>query len=190
MACGATLKRSLDFDPLHSPGQRSPKRRRCIPMAMSSTPPAKVQNNSPFGEVSPKLTSEQIAANIACEIKRIQRRKQLTCGSPQAGGSSSPPRSPPLSFAPPTDAMMPQSCASAIASSASYFPSRLDTPLFTYRQVSLYCERMLKEREDQIRQQYDQVLSAKLAEQYESFLKFNYDQIQRRMGEQPSSYFS
>jgi len=191
MACGATLKRSLDFDPLHSPGQCSPKRRRCIPMNVApTTPPAKVHRNSPFGEVSPKLSSDQIAANIAFEIKRIQRRKQ-TLGCP-ISPSSSPPRQ---SFSPPPDAFMPQSCASAVAStSSSYFnalsPTKRDTPLFTFKQVSHFCERMLKEREDQIREQYDQVLSSKLAEQYEAFLKFNYDQIQRRMQEQPSSYIS
>ena len=63
MACGATLslKRSLEFDPLHSPShQRSPKRRRCMPMTLSpSTPPVKQQhtNPSPFQDVGPKLSS-------------------------------------------------------------------------------------------------------------------------------------
>ena len=60
MACGATLKRSLDFDPLHSPGQTTPKRRRCMPMTLSpSTPPTKQHQiqPSPFGEVGPKLSS-------------------------------------------------------------------------------------------------------------------------------------
>ena len=58
MACGATLKRSLDFDPLHSPGQTTPKRRRCMPMTLSpSTPPTKNAQSSPFNDVIPKLSS-------------------------------------------------------------------------------------------------------------------------------------
>ena len=60
MACGATMKRSLEFDPVHSPGQTTPKRRRCMPMTLSpSTPPTKQHqlHPSPFGEVSPKLSS-------------------------------------------------------------------------------------------------------------------------------------
>lgn len=60
MACGATLKRSLEFDPLHSPSQTTPKRRRCMPMTLSpSTPPTKQHQiqPSPFGEVGPKLSS-------------------------------------------------------------------------------------------------------------------------------------
>ena len=60
MAC-ATLKRSLEFDPLHhSPSQRSPKRRRCMPMTLSPTAPPTKQhqtNSSPFGEVAPRLTN-------------------------------------------------------------------------------------------------------------------------------------
>jgi hypothetical protein len=84
-------------------------------------------------------------------------------------------------------------------------PSRRDAPLFTFRQVGLICERILKEREAHIRQEYDDVLNTKLAgitntrfvisinteliikliidcliEQYDTFVKFTYDQIQKR----------
>lgn len=45
---------------------------------------------------------------------------------------------------------------------------------------------MLKEREDGLREQYDQVLANKLAEQYDAFVKFTYDQIQRRYEAEPS----
>jgi hypothetical protein len=44
----------------------------------------------------------------------------------------------------------------------------------------MLCERLLKEREIAIRSEYDQVLTAKLAEQYDAFVKFTYDQIQQR----------
>lgn len=45
---------------------------------------------------------------------------------------------------------------------------------------------MLKEREDTLREQYDAVLTTKLAEQYDAFVKFTYDQIQRRFEAAPS----
>lgn len=45
--------------------------------------------------------------------------------------------------------------------------------------MGLICERMLKERESEIREEYDNVLTAKLAEQYEAFVKFTYDQIHK-----------
>ena len=98
-------------------------------------------------------------------------------------------------------------------------------PLFTLKQVQLICERMLKERERELREEYDKVLNTKLAgkllilfngacrqiilvfgaqkcvfqdlsnfvlsflilEQYDAFVKFSYDQVQRRLGEAPLS---
>lgn len=75
-------------------------------------------------------------------------------------------------------------------------PRRPDSPpnvvknpekaLFTFKQVQMICERMLKEREDALREQYDAVLTTKLAEQYDAFVKFTYDQIQRRYEAAPS----
>lgn len=53
-------------------------------------------------------------------------------------------------------------------------------------QVQLICARMLKEREEYLREQYDTVLTNKLAEQYDAFVKFTYDQIQRRYEAAPS----
>ena len=44
--------------------------------------------------------------------------------------------------------------------------------------MTALCERMVKDRTDQLREEYDKVLANKLAEQYEAFLKFNHDQIQ------------
>ncbi len=42
-------------------------------------------------------------------------------------------------------------------------PPRKDQPLFTLKQVTLICERMLKEREAQVTEEYDKVLREKLA---------------------------
>jgi len=78
MAC-VTLKRSLEFDPVHSPGGRTPKRRRCMPMCIPATSSAsKCHEPSPFAEVATPLTPEQILANVREEVKRLQRRKQLS----------------------------------------------------------------------------------------------------------------
>ena len=38
-----------------------------------------------------------------------------------------------------------------------------DQPLFTLKQVTMVCQRMMKEREELVREEYDKVLSAKLA---------------------------
>lgn len=53
----------------------------------------------------------------------------------------------------------------------------------------MICARMIKDSEDTIREQYDAVLTTKLAEQYDAFVKFTYDQIQRRYEAAPSCKF-
>ncbi|KER27390.1 hypothetical protein T265_05565 [Opisthorchis viverrini] len=63
-------------------------------------------------------------------------------------------------------------------------------PIFTLPQVTALCDRLIKEREDELRQEYDLILSCKLAEQYEAFLKFNHDQLQSRFQNTPMSYVS
>ncbi|XP_071455650.1 akirin-2 [Hetaerina americana] len=182
MAC-ATLKRTLDFDPVHN--GRPSKRRRCVPMCVSpKTPPTRQHeiNPSPFGQVSPKLTPEKMAANIREEIRRLHRRKQLHF-YPQSEGTSSDSTS--LSPTHQIEAPNPMEglswSPSTSISTLSTTPSTTkEKPLFTFRQVGLICERMLIERESHIREEYDRVLTLKLAEQYDAFVKFTYDQLQKR----------
>lgn len=174
MAC-ATLKRSHEWDPLSSPGGRTPKRRRCTPVVSPSPKMFKssVENYSPFGDVSSKLTSEQITVNLREEIKKLQRRKQLRFDGAENSDNS---------------------CGSPIASTSTatglMAPACRDQPLFTFRQVGLICERMIKDRENQIRDEYDRILNAKLAEQYDTFVKFTHDQIQKHYESCVPSYLS
>ncbi|XP_053672431.1 akirin [Anopheles nili] len=201
MAC-ATLKRSLDWESLN---QRPTKRRRCHPFgspshsqspsaSASSSPSAASATSaaaaaaaasmrvmepkpSPFAEATcSKLTPEKMAQNITEEIKRLHRRKQLTFNShnvermqdSESSGSEMGPDSPRRPDSPPSMVKNPEKA------------------LFTFKQVQMICERMLKEREDALREQYDAVLTTKLAEQYDAFVKFTYDQIQRRYEAAPS----
>jgi len=116
-----------------------------------------------------------MAENIREEIRRLNRRKQLSFGSSHA-----------------VEQM--QDSESSGSEMGAESPRRPDTPpaknpemaLFTFKQVQMICERMLKEREEKLREQYDAVLNTKLAEQYDAFVKFTYDQIQRRYEAAPS----
>ncbi|XP_045129264.1 akirin-2-like [Portunus trituberculatus] len=194
MAC-VTLKRSLEFDPLHhgSCTPRPHKRRRCMPMCVSPQSAAAAtarhtESQSPFSEVTPTLTPEQIAQNVREEIRRLKRRKILQCGERSMdceGGYESPASPPsPASLTSP----LPSPSSSASASVASLHPSQhsslsKDKPLFTFRQVNLICEQLLRERETNIREEYDKVLASKLAEQYDCFVRFTTDQIQQRLSQ-------
>ena len=106
------------------------------------------------------LLSEQIATNLSLEIRRLQKRKQL-----HFTGSSSPPPSATSS----QDNVMDNcgvpslSTASSTALFNALSPNKRDIPLFTFKQVSLICERMIKERETQIREEYNTVLTCKMA---------------------------
>uniref|UniRef100_A0A8B9M7B2 Akirin-2 n=1 Tax=Accipiter nisus TaxID=211598 RepID=A0A8B9M7B2_9AVES len=191
MACGATLKRTLDFDPLLSPA--SPKRRRCAPLSAPASAAASSSSSfaaaspqkylrmepSPFGEVSSRLTTEQILYNIKQEYKRMQKRRHLENSFQQTDPCCSTDAQP--------HAFLLTGPALPGTSSAASSPLKKEQPLFTLRQVGMICERLLKEREEKIREEYEEILTTKLAEQYDAFVKFTHDQIMRRYGEQPAS---
>ncbi|KAE8602942.1 hypothetical protein XENTR_v10014185 [Xenopus tropicalis] len=181
MACGATLKRTIEFDPLLSPAA-SPKRRRCAPLSPPGPSPQKYlrMEPSPFGEVSPRLTAEQILYNIKQEYKRMQKRRHLEA-SFQPTDPCCSSEGQPQTFIP-SGPTLPGTSATS--------PLRKEQPLFSLRQVGMICERLLKEREDKVREEYEEILTTKLAEQYDAFVKFTHDQIMRRFGEQPASYVS
>lgn len=68
--------------------------------------------------------------------------------------------------------------------------SHNDVPLFSMNQVNSLCDKMLKEREQYIREQYDKILAQKLNEQYDAFVKFTHEQIQRRFETSQCTYVS
>ncbi|KAM8977347.1 akirin-1-like [Pelodytes ibericus] len=184
MACGATLKRSMEFEALLSP--QSPKRRRCAPLPGSpATPNAQrcgLRPETQPGQQSPipqlggdrRLTPEQIFHNLKQEYSRYQRRRQLegTFNHIEAGSSNE----------------VHASCSALTAPASPGSMGKKEQPTFSLRQVGALCERLLKDHEDKIREEYEQILNTKLEEQYESFVKFTQDQIMRRYGARPASY--
>ncbi|XP_029451292.1 akirin-2-like isoform X2 [Rhinatrema bivittatum] len=163
MACGATLKRTLEFDPLLS--QASPKRRRCAPLSAPSAAASSPQKSlrmepSPFGDVSSRLTAGQILYSIKQEHKRMQKRRHLEstfqqtdpCCSNDAQTHTFLLGGPAVSGASP-----------ASSPSPSPPPLKKEQPLFTLRQVGMICERLLKEREEKVREEYEEILTTKLA---------------------------
>lgn len=94
------------------------------------------------------LFVEQIAQNVEQEWRRLQKRKRLMAISPTS-----------TSF---FETHAGQLQPSAIQQSTS----DNNKPLFTLKQVQLICERMLKEREKQLQEEYDKVLNTKLGGEY------------------------
>lgn len=140
---------------------------------------------SPFGRVSSALTTEQILSNIKQEYKRMQKRRHLESSFQQSDSVCSG-----LDSQPHASISGSSSATLTGVSSGAASPSRREQPLFTLKQVGMICERLLKEREEKVREEYDEILTTKLAEQYDAFVKFTHDQLMRRFGEQPASYVS
>ncbi|KAB0351059.1 hypothetical protein FD754_015916 [Muntiacus muntjak] len=205
MACGATLKRTLDFDPLLSPA--SPKRRRCAPLsaptsaaaspssaaaataasfsaaAASPQNPAflliyiyllyiyiyiyiytythtyiaeiKKQIPEEFNKLSHLLQIKQILYNIKQEYKRMQKRRHLETSFQQTDPCCASEAQP--------HAFLLTGPASPGTPSGTSSPLKKEQPLFTLRQVGMICERLLKEREEKVREEYEEILNTKLA---------------------------
>ncbi|CAH2249168.1 jg21737 [Pararge aegeria aegeria] len=170
MAC-ATLKRNFDWE---SMAQLPAKRRRCAPFAASSStsPGLKMSESksSIFGETvsaPAKMTPERMAQEICDEIMRLQRRKQLRLATGAAASCSSSSGSEGDSSPPHRSGQTARQKVNRRA-------------LFTFKQVRIICERMLSDQEAALRAEYETALSNKLAEQYDAFVRFNIDQVQRR----------
>lgn len=201
MACGATLslKRSLEFDPVHSPFQSSsPKRRRFVSTTPSIASNLNVHHH--FGLSSSisslnnsTLTTDDITAHVAAECKH--RKRDVVDDAPDARSTSSSPallnNEGASSYNSAVQASSSDSQLSVPGSPPRVpSPDKCDAPLLTFRQVSRVCEKMIEEREGQLHEQYEHVLVMKIAEQYEAFLKFNQDQLQRKYAASTASYVS
>jgi len=171
MACCVGVKRpcpDLDSVSTPPPAALTPKRRRPLasgsPPACGSNLPLGIQQQhqkilfSPFGGEAnvPELRSEAIANQIREEMKRFQNRRQLNFSNNDCNGNVA---SPSVGF---------------IGSQNSDDNNR---PLFTFDQVHQICGRMLQDRETVLREHFQKILTAKLDEQYETFVKFAQDQL-------------
>uniref|UniRef100_A0A5F8HH42 Akirin 1 n=1 Tax=Monodelphis domestica TaxID=13616 RepID=A0A5F8HH42_MONDO len=108
-------------------------------------------------------TLEQIFHNIKQEYSCYHRWRQLEAVLNQSETCTSEGQSPSLGLTAPC------------SPSSSWM--KKDQPTFTFCQVRLLCESLLKDYEDRIQEEYEQILNTKLAEQYESFVKFTHDHI-------------
>lgn len=62
--------------------------------------------------------------------------------------------------------------------------------LFTQEELREIVQRAIARREGEIRSEYDQVLQARLAEQFNSFRRFHEDYVSRQLNQSDYSYMS
>ncbi|CAF0892246.1 unnamed protein product [Adineta steineri] len=183
MASCMALKRSFEHDrdssnnnPFESRTTASPssskRQRRCFPMTVVSSPTTTTMTNETtestvFPDVQPILTTDVLLTRIKEEVRRLQRRHQMKI--PTSSELSDDDNNTNLN-----------ECRSTTNSQH----------LLTLKQVNIICARLLKEREEKLREEYDRILSNKLSEQYEGFVRFTQDQLTRRFSELQFSYVS
>jgi len=181
MACGLALKRQLDLDsPLGPMHPHSPKRQRTSPYAVatkkggmssspSRTPPA-------FSDSTDNITEDLIDA-AALQAKRL-----LQGSRGNSSGEVLPVHSPSGDNLNDLVKSFLTQCGVAGADE--------DRPLFSLKQVVALCAKLLQQREEHIRSEYDAVLERKLAEQYETFTRWAQDELHRRFNDGTPSYVS
>jgi len=61
---------------------------------------------------------------------------------------------------------------------------------YTEEQVNKIVNNALKQREEELREEYNKILNERLAEQFENFSRFNQDYVYRQLNSKPCSYVS
>lgn len=124
---------------------------------------------SVFPDVQPALSTDLLFNRIKEEVRRLQRRHQVKIS---------------------TNETLEDETNGNLQTEQRSTGSKNPQYLLTLTQVNMICARLLKEREDLLREEYEQILSNKLNEQYESFLRFTQDQLTQRFSQLQFSYVS
>jgi len=141
MLAVATLKRSLEFDPV----EQGVKRKRAEIKLSSTT--FTISNNTSSSSPS-KQQQQQQPSIFTSSSNKTQSLK-----------------------------------------SSSLTPSTDDTPMFTYNQTAQMCAHLLREQDKSIREQYEQLLTTKLNEQYEQFIRYSHDSVHKNPSKQKLFHF-
>ncbi|KAL3313566.1 Akirin-2 [Cichlidogyrus casuarinus] len=180
MAC-VTLKRPNDHDLFNYIAN---KRRRMHNNLAPSTSSSSLTRPSPFKNHDSTESRKIILRKLKDEMVRMHNRRLIPniIDSVPSGASTQNVtqsfenlvlRSPERDS---SDSETERSLDNAIS------PSPLDMkPLFNIQQVMRICEKLFKEREEEIRAEYDKILNNRLAEQYEAFLEFNKEHFHTRL---------
>jgi hypothetical protein len=154
MLAVASLKRSLEFDPV----EQGVKRKR-----------AEMKLSPPSSPISSSSTTSTFTTNTTPSSPSKQQQQQ------QSIFTSSPNKNQSLVFKKPCS-------LTALTSTSSSTTD--DIPMFTYTQTAQMCARLLREQDRSIREQYEQLLSNKLTEQYDTFVRYTHDSVHKDQSKQ------
>lgn len=135
-------------------------------------------------------SNTELMERIRQEAKRLIKRKQINLNTSNSSDSTGA-----LSVEEASNNESSSSGKFALTTSPKKSSNQLmlshnDLPIFSMNQVNSICERMIGERETALREEYDKILAKKMSEQYDAFVKFTHEQIQRRFESSQCSYVS
>lgn len=197
MACGATLKRTHEFDPLMSPGRGSPPKRMCLTKELMSpsnsrrtcSPTTSLQSTA-FAEAAQKLASSGQYPALSSLYTSHGQSSALWHHSATAAAGTSQDVKPSSSAVSMSSSFITSSVSDSSLLSQQPHPEHL----YTLSQVDVIVRHIVSEHEETVRDKFNTVLQNKLAEQHESFVKFTSDQLQRRFSnntaDDTADYFS
>jgi hypothetical protein len=148
MLAVASLKRSLEFDPV----EQGAKRKRA---EMKLSPPSSPISSSSYPiNASPASPSKPTSIFTSSPSKKSSTVVQKPC---------------------------------SLTALASATATNDDVPMFSYAQTAQMCARLLREQDQSIREQYEQLLSMKSTEQYDTFIRYTHDSVYKDSSKQASS---
>ncbi|CAI4222484.1 unnamed protein product [Auanema sp. JU1783] len=201
MACGLALKRPHEYDSYMSEDGYSSEAKRarqtahCSPFraqigtiaaslpSTSSNFAQKIQNqesNNPFSSITGcQLTSSQLGAYLRSEIKNLKRRKLIPrkTVTDDITDENKPNKEYRAPESPSHSGSDSDGETSTSKQSNNILVTLADKPQFSLKQVQLICERLLKEQEMRLRQEYESALCQKLDEQHQQYVNFATEQL-------------
>ncbi|KRZ15502.1 Protein-cysteine N-palmitoyltransferase Rasp [Trichinella zimbabwensis] len=160
MACGIALKRSLDLDSPYGPEHAV--KRRCT----GATSPRCLSFHASPTHSPPAVVAEESPRKLSLTEIEVYLRQELRGNTNRINDMD-------------TDQKVDVSTEIA---------TFRDRPLLSIRQLCNLCDRLLKEQEIRLREEFEEVLNARLTEQYQTFVRFTYDQIHRRIDSTEPSF--
>jgi hypothetical protein len=158
MLAVASLKRSLEFDPV----EQGVKRKR-----------AEMKLSPPSSPISSSSTTSTFTMNTTpLSPSKQQQQQSIFTSSPNKNSSF----------------VFKKPCSLTALTSTSSSTTD-DIPMFTYTQTAQMCARLLREQDRSIREQYEQLLSNKLTEQYDQFVRYTHDSVHKDQSKQQPRLF-
>ncbi|KAH6948446.1 hypothetical protein HPB50_024513 [Hyalomma asiaticum] len=183
-------KRPMPWDPLGQPDE-IPAKRMCLTLPLIPSVPERMEIEDEIPMKRRRLDSMGTTLTGSSAALEVY---PSPCGDVAAQGPSGDASGKTTEGLPQSSELQGQPEDFSLAGPSSEGDGRpqvpKDEPMFTMSQVQQMVDNIWKQREVWLRENYDRVLTTKLAEQYESFVAFTNNQIEQKLRNTTPSYMS